>query len=334
MKKLVTKIVYPKNKEYVIFFNNKTGEEILTGINGKEDPFILESPSMIDIGVMGHCQNNCEICYQGNVDIPNMKLEDFKTIIDQTKLHINQVALGGKGDPNKHENFEEILKYCKDNNVVPNYTTSGNSLTDDEVRITKENVGAVAVSNYDKDFTYLALNKFIESGIKTNIHFVLSKETFDSAIRILNGEDIWGGKVNLSKLNAVVFLLFKPQGNGKDKKYLCLDPDQIKIFADLLLKPKVKFKIGADSCLINKVSQARELTETEKSCVDTCEGSRMSCYISPDMLFMPCSFGEKIKHGMNITKESTIQTIWDNGASFEMFRTVLKKNPMTCPYEL
>lgn len=116
----------------MILFNNKTGEEILSGIHGNPDPFILESPSMIDIGIMGHCYNNCDICYQGNTNIPNMTLDNFKLIIDQTKLHINQVALGGKGDPNKHENFEDILKYCVENNVVPNYTTSGNGLTLEE----------------------------------------------------------------------------------------------------------------------------------------------------------------------------------------------------------
>ena len=60
----------------------------------------------------------------------------------------------------------------------------------------------------------------------------------------------------------------------------------------------------------------------------------MSCYISPDMLFMPCSFGDKTKYGIQITELSTIKEIWKNGKSFKMFREILEKNPMTCPYEL
>lgn len=179
-----------------------------------------------------------------------------------------------------------------------------------------------------------AINKFINAGIKTNIHFVVSSETFPLAERILNGEDIWEGQIDLTQLNAVVFLLFKPQGCGSDKKHLCLSEDQIKKFSDLLLDPKAIFKIGCDSCMINKVSQVRELTEIEKTCVDTCEGSRMSCYISPDMKFMPCSFGDKNKYGIEITKENTIQNIWNSGKPFLDFRDILKKNPMTCPYEL
>ena len=322
-----------ETEKYIILFNGFNGFEVLSGIHGNPDPFVLNSPSMIDIGIMGHCLNNCKICYQGDVNEPNMKLEDFKSIIDQCKSHINQVALGGKGDPNKHENFKEILEYCRKNNVIPNYTTSGNGLTDEEVEISKL-CGAVAVSNYDKDFTYNALNKFIKEEIKTNIHFVVSNETFFNSIKILKGEDIWNEKFPIDKLNAVVFLLFKPQGNGADKKYLCLNNDQIKEFANHLLDPKSKFKIGCDSCMINKVSQVRDLTENEKTCVDTCEGSRMSCYISPDMMFMPCSFGDKYKYGLKITKETPIQKIWDDGSSFQMFRNKLNNNPMSCPYEL
>jgi len=329
---IITKVIM--TKKYGILFDGINGQEILSGLHDNPDPFILESPSMIDIGIMGHCANNCKICYQGDINIPNMKLDDFKSIIDQCKFHINQVALGGKGDPNKHEYFKEILEYCRKNNVVPNYTTSGNGLTDEETQITKDNVGAAAISNYNKDFTYLALNKFTSMGIKTNIHFVVSTETFDDAIKILNGEDIWNNKFPIDKLNAVIFLLFKPQGNGADKKHLCLNKKQVEKFAELLLQPKCNFKVGCDSCMINKVSQVRELTSSEKTCVDTCEGGRMSCYISPDMKFMPCSFGDKNRYGIQITKNNSIQEIWNDGKPFKFFRDVLEKNPMTCPYEL
>ena len=37
------------------------------------------------------------------------------------------------------------------------------------------------------------------------------------------------GKFPIDKLNALIFLLFKPQGNGADKKYLCLSKEQIKM---------------------------------------------------------------------------------------------------------
>jgi MoaA/NifB/PqqE/SkfB family radical SAM enzyme len=142
-----------KNSNYEIFFASSSGLEIMRGVNGKEDPFSLYLPSLLDVGIMGHCKNKCSFCYQGHSNRPNMNIEDFKSIIDQVKHHTNQVALGGRGDPNQHENFEEIISYARKNEVVPNYTTSGIDLTDEQIEISKM-CGAVAVSDYEQSYTY------------------------------------------------------------------------------------------------------------------------------------------------------------------------------------
>ena len=159
---------------YEILFNTKTGFELLRGVNGNPDPFILDYPSMIDVGIMGHCKNKCKFCYQGDGDQPNMTLEDFKSIVDQSKKYVNQLALGGRGNPNNHEDFEKIMKYARENGIVPNYTTSGIDLTDRQIEITKEYAGACAVSMYNEDYTFNALNRLIAAGVKTNIHMIFS----------------------------------------------------------------------------------------------------------------------------------------------------------------
>ena len=289
---------------------------------------------MIDIGIMGHCKNDCKICYQGHTTRPNMKIEDFKSIITQSKQFVNQVALGGKGDPNLHENFEEILNFCRDYYIIPNYTTSGNGLTDEHVRLSKIHCGCVAISNYGQDFTYEALKKFMNVNMKTNIHFILSKETFEDTIKLLNGEDIWEGRVDLSKLNAVVLLLFKPQGKAKDMKELCITSEMIEEISEKIKTPKTKFKIGMDSCLVCRIRQVREFTPNEELFADTCEGTRMSCYISPDMYFMPCSFGDQEEWGVKIDKENTISKIWKESENIKRFRGMLEKDPISCPYKL
>ena len=316
---------------YKILFNTKTGQEISSGINGYNDPFVLNYPSLIDIGIMGHCENNCKICYQGNTDKPNMTLDNFKKIIDESKEHITQVALGGKGDPNLHENFKEILEYCRLNNVVPNYTTSGNGLTDEQVKITKQYVGAVAVSSYDQNFTYSALNRFIESGVKTNIHYVASGQTICDVINVIQGIDIWYGKFDLSKINAIIFLLFKPQGNGKELKELILKDTDIKFFREELKKAKTSFKIGLDSCFVCRINEVcNDFSEKEKMFSDSCEGARMSCYITADMKFIPCSFED---HNKAIPIKESIKKIWYNSDLFDNFRNKLKENPNKCPVE-
>lgn len=60
-----------------------------------------------------------------------MSLDDFRRIAEQSKGKCNQFALGGRGDPDQHEHFEEILKICRQNNIVPNFTTSGYGMTEE-----------------------------------------------------------------------------------------------------------------------------------------------------------------------------------------------------------
>jgi MoaA/NifB/PqqE/SkfB family radical SAM enzyme len=294
---------------------------------------LLEYPSLMDIGIMGHCKNNCKICYQGNKDKPNMTLDNFKRIIDESKDYITQVALGGKGDPNLHENFKEILEYCRLNNVVPNYTTSGNGLTEEQVKISKEYCGAVAVSKYDEDFTFRALNLLMDNGIKTNIHYVLSSNSLQGAINILNdNEAAWYGNLfDVNKLNAVIFLLFKPQGNGVNCKELIVSDEGIKEFRKYLSVARTRYKIGIDSCLACRISSVcNDFTEKEKLFIDTCEGSRMSCYVTSDMKFIPCSFED---HNKAISIKESIKDIWTNSGLFCNFRDKLKINPNLCPVE-
>jgi len=324
MKKIV------ETDRYVIIFNVANGKEIIFGKHGFPDPFMLDYPNLIDIGIMGHCPNECKFCYQGSQKQPNMKLEDFKRIINESKTFTNQVALGGRGDPNLHENFGEIVGYARENIVVPNYTTSGLGLTSKHIEISKM-CGAVAVSDYGQDFTFGALQKLMDSDIKTNLHFLLSKKSLEKAVNILKGEDVWSGKIDLDQLNAVIFLLFKPQGRGKDLKNWSLTNGELKEFVDLRLAGKTKFKIGMDSCLVNRLVQITSLTKSEEMFLDTCEAARMSCYISPDMMLVPCSFADHSRRGISLRKMS-IKRAWNNSRGFVSTRLTLQQNREKCPF--
>ncbi len=321
--------------KYKIYFNLINGAEITLGINGNPDPHALKYPSMIDVGIMGHCKNNCNFCYQGDKSEPNMTLNNFKTIIDESTLLTNQVALGGRGDPNHHEDFEGIMRYARDNSVIPNFTTSGIDLTFEQVEITKAYAGAVAVSDYNNIHTYKALKLFMDAGCKTNIHYVVTQNNMGTVLDLLNGKDRWGGKVDLERLNAVIFLLFKQQGSGIDASHLIPTTKQTELFSQAILSPECKFKVGMDSCMINKVMQHRPLTEAESLCADTCEAGRMSMYITPNMTMLPCSFGDHKLHGVPFNGKNigTIQSIWKQQDLFQQFRNILKDEPGCCPYE-
>jgi MoaA/NifB/PqqE/SkfB family radical SAM enzyme len=315
---------YTQTDTYEIYFNTKTGFELIRGINGHKDPFHLEFPALLDIGIMGHCKNKCEFCYQGRENEPHMSLNRFKHIIDQAAHHTNQVALGGRGDPNHHPEFEQIVDYCRRNNISPNYTTSGIGLTNKQVEISKQ-CGAVAVSDYGNRFTYEAIRKFQDAKIKTNIHYLFSRKSAFNAFAFLNGHNPWGDKVDLSRLNAVVFLLFKPEGQGfKLASSHIPSPDQLKMFSDLVTKNKAQTKVGMDSCTVNHIKVPRKM----EMFMSTCEAGRYSAYITPKGTLLPCSFLNSFYRQLPTTAD--LMESWKTSEIFSMFRDTLKEKS-TCP---
>lgn len=149
------KVIKDKTYRYVSVFNTNTGDYIrLSNCD------VAEYPHLIDIGIMGHCEHGksglCSKagvqCYQDGLHSTNknMSFDDYKRIIDESKEHTFQVALGGCGDPDMHENFEEILKYTVKNDIIPNFTTSGLGMTPDKAKLCAKYCGAVAVSMYSR----------------------------------------------------------------------------------------------------------------------------------------------------------------------------------------
>lgn len=126
--------VYDKKYNYKYLFDTKSGFYMRTGIldeNGKDtgvDPFMSSFPHLIEVGIMGHCIHGesglCKAagvqCYQSGYSVkkPDMTVADFESIAVQCKHITNQLALGGRGDPNQHKQFEafrdSLRKSCPD----------------------------------------------------------------------------------------------------------------------------------------------------------------------------------------------------------------------------
>lgn len=239
---MITKV--DRKNRFVSQFNPKTGFYVRSGVideNGKDtgvDPFMTSYPELIDVGVMGHCVHGSSgLCYKSGVqcyqnglktNVPNMSLENFKRIVDECKGQTFQLALGGRGDVDQHENFEEILAYCRENNIVPNFTSSGLGFTPNIIDICKKYCGAVAISWYRQEHTYKAIKMLLDAGIKTNIHYVLGNNSIDEAIKRLKDNDFPKG------INAIIFLLHKPVGLGQQSNVLKYDDDRLKEFFDII----------------------------------------------------------------------------------------------------
>jgi len=326
-------VINDKKYHFKSAFDTKTGAYVRTGIldeNGKDtgvDPFMASFPHLIDVGVMGHCIHGktglCAKagigCYQSGllVEEPNMTVENFEWIAKQCKGRCNQLALGGRGDPDQHEYFEDLLRISRENMLVPNFTTSGYGLTLEIAQLCKKYCGAVAVSWYRNEYTLKAINMLLEAKVKTNIHYVLGKNSIDEAITRLNENSFPKG------INAVIFLLHKPAGQGTKSNMLDVSDPKVKEFFEEFDKVH-PFKVGMDSCNVSGAIKFCKNVMMES--LDTCEGGRYSCYISADMYMTPCSFDQKRRYYVSLNDKS-IEEVW-NSEEFNRFRSKMEH---ACP---
>ena len=324
------KFIDRKNK-FTEIFNPKTGFYVRSGVieDGKDtgvDPFMRCVPQLIDVGIMERCvcAHKCKVdCYQkaicrtGN----NMSLEDYKSILEQCKGKTFQFALGGAGDPDTHENFEEILRLSQEYGIVPNFTSSGIMFTKEKAELCKKYCGAVAISEHFEDYTRKAIRMLLDAGVKTNIHYVLSADSIDYAIEKLRSGGFEDG------INAVVFLLYKPIGLGKMEKVLTPDNPKVKEFFDIVNSGTFSHKIGFDSCTCPAIVNFTDKINMDS--IDFCEGGRYSMYIDAQMNAMPCSFGNQDSKWFVSLRDHTIQEAWD-GEVFERFRNSLRFSCGNC----
>lgn len=331
-----------KNR-FVSMFDPNTGFYARSGVLDEQgndtgrDPFMTDFPELIDVGVMGHCVHGANglcvksgvQCYQNGLKTkePNMTLENFKRIVDECKGKTFQLALGGRGDVDQHENFAEILAYCRENGIVPNFTSSGLGFTDEIVQLCKQHCGAVAISWYRQEHTLKAIQMLLDAGVKTNIHYVLGNNSIDEAIDRLMRNDFPSG------INAVIFLLHKPVGLGQEENVLQIEDPRVREFFELVDTQKFDFKIGFDSCSIPAVLNLTKNISNDS--IDTCEGARWSMYITSDMKALPCSFdNQEMRWAYDISND-TIQKAWYS-RQFEDFRSHFRtacpdcKNRLSC----
>lgn len=295
----------------------------------REDLFMSEFPEQIEVGIMGHCihgmSGRCLLsrvqCYQDGLNIqqPNMRLEDFRGIAKQCRGKTRRFILGGRGDPDQHENFREILKVCRDNDIIPEIVSSGSGFSDRIAGLCSEYCKSVSVSWYRSPYTVHAVEMLLKAKVKTNICYVLSNQTIGEASARLRRDDFPRG------IHTVIFLLHKPVGLGEEKNVLSCDDRRVRNLFGMVENRKHFYRIGFDSCTVPGL-----LNFTRKSSLDSmdaCEGGRRSAYITPDMKMLPCSFDSGEMRWSVDLRTHTIREAW-NSQSFEAFRNILRS---ACP---
>ena len=300
------KIIGNEAHDYNEFYDYVTGLTVRFGKEVKDDP--TWSPignSIADIEcVSGKCPKingkNCKFCYKSNGgDIAHcMTLNEAEKLVDfiNQNHQLQQIAWGITGYYTNPD-FGKILEMCCHKHVTPNYTTNGVDLDDAAIEHTLRYCGRVAVSCYDgaKDICYSTIKKFgdkakeMKRNFPCNIHVVLSKDTYNHVMDVLN--DAKDKKIE--NLGAIVILRMKNVGRAKN-----LDPH----IPDEMYETIVKFcldndiKFGFDSCGCHRVEDVlKKLGKANLlSSLEPCESSRFSAYWNVKSQFFNCSFCEQL----------------------------------------
>lgn len=235
---------------------------------------------------------------------------------------------------------EGIIHYCyiffrtdqvveKSNQKEKMCSASGFMMMDDEIALIRKYCGAVAVSWYSRlmngkesnEETIKAVKRLVKKGCITNIHYVVSEETIDEAIIRLENNLFPKG------INAVVFILYKPIGNGVMEKVLTRTDSRIKRFLSLATERKHPYRVGFDTCFTPALLRWSNTVPTVS--IDACEAATFSMYIDSRMNCYPCSFGIWNKEISESMKDKTLREIW-RGKTFSAFREKSKEKCFNC----
>jgi len=264
-----------------------------------------------------------------------MTLDTFAKVFAKLPPTITQIAFG-IGDIDGNPDLWKIMEFCRSNGVVPNITINGARMTPEYFDNLAKYCGAVAVSVYDKDLTYDAIQELTNRGMRQiNIHYMISEETIDMAYEVMNDMK---NDPRLARMNAIVFLSLKTKGNAK-KGFTQLSQEKFNALSEYAIENYVR--IGFDSCSSFKffasLDQNKKLTEDFRKkmyeCVEPCESSVYSSYINTEGKYFPCSFCENVDgwDGLDVlAADDFIKDIWYNEKTVE-FRNKLLNCKRDCP---
>jgi hypothetical protein len=242
-----------------------------------------------------------------------MSIFTFKELMRKIPNNLTQIAFG-IGDIDANPDLQKIILYTRELGIVPNITINGYRMTGGWYNFLSTNCGAVAVSQYEDDVCFDAVNKLTDLGMKqVNIHKVLTKETYDSCFDLISKAKT---DSRLKNLNAVVFLALKKKGLGKNVEGLG-SIEKFKKLVEYAFENKIK--IGFDSCSAPNFLKAMEEKEDIKKYItvmEPCESGLFSFYGNVKGEYFPCSFMEGVgewKSGIDgIYIKDFIGEVWFN----------------------
>lgn len=285
-----------------------TGLTVRWGESLESDPLRAPWPELVDISVSNRCTKGCGFCYRDSrPDGELMSLEAYDFVLDQLTSPVwgppFQVALGG-GEPLEHPQFLGILETTRSRGIVANFTTNGDRLDAAWARLLPGRVGAVAVSTPSMDLLPASKIRLLsESGVRTNVHYILDEDSLPEAIEIAEGRH----DRTLSGASGVVFLTRKPKGRASPEGCLEFGSPFLERFLELVRRPGTSVSLGFDACAVPLLLHSGC---ADPRTIDACECGFFSAYVDEKLDAKPCSFAQGDEHTANLLLRD-FDSIWN-----------------------
>lgn len=295
-------------------------------------------PFSLDIELTTKCNLTCTYCrvnkegWQERAKLENMKFEDFKKIIDDTKNHLFIIKLQGMGETLLNKDVFRMVEYATSKGILVYTFTNATLVNDNNVHKilncglialnisldggTRDTYNAVRVNaDFDK---VLANIKKITSNKKNklpliNVWTVGTKENIKEVPNLIN-------ICSESGVNSLTIQLKFTTWNRAEFKKLAedvrLDENEIKDFIDDCYK--LAHEKGLNFDFFNR-------TFTKKS---PCYWPTTSFYISNERAIVPCcTIGEPEVLNFGNLKDNSIAKIWRSDA-YQSFRKIIKEHKL------
>lgn len=321
-----------KSTNYNSFFDTVTGFFARWGKTFEEDPEMCPvGPEICDFEISTICngfgktmesRKPCTWCYKSNTHVgENMSLETFNNILLKMPRTLTQIAFG-IGDIDSNPDMLDIMRSCRDHNVVPNVTVNGMGINYYWASKLANVVGACAVSHYTDDLCFDAVKNLTDAGLKqVNIHKLLAAETLEGCFTLINKVKT---DPRLAGLKAIVFLLLKPKGN-RNQLTPIRDMASYKRLMDYAQEKGVQ--VGMDSCSAPMALQT--LPENCIQSIEPCESTLFSIYLNVQGEVFPCSFTEGTKGwetGISTKDIASFKDVWYHPRLVEWREGLLKSS--------
>ena len=266
------------------------------------------------------------------IDLYNKKLNlDVKSVKVYNSGLLQQIAFG-ICDIGTNLDFFKMLAYCREFDVIPNYTCHALDMNEEYAKLTAKYCGAVAISVYNKEKSYNAVKMLADVGMKQiNFHVIAHDKSYNKIFSIL--DNLTTDERIKGKVKAVVLLKYKPKDNGVGK-FKHLSDEQYREIINYATERNIG--IGFDSCSAHaylRVIKDDKDYDKKAMCAEPCESACFSSYINHKGEFFACSFCENEgmwKEGIPVLEAPDFEeSVWNNYKTIR-FRKMLLNNERKC----